>query len=137
MSPGADDRRPDALILVSAGRQSSETFGSPTLAMHGDASYNPRMATDVAAPVTFLGLVPSSATALATLSSPVRSWFTERFGQPTVAQRLAWPTIAAGEDLLLAAPTGSGKTLAAHLPIVSRIGDEPGGSSIRCVHVVP
>jgi len=34
----------------------------------------------------------------------------------TVAQRLAWPVIASGDNLLLSAPTGSGKTLAAFLP---------------------
>ncbi|MCS7173356.1 MAG: DEAD/DEAH box helicase [Armatimonadetes bacterium] len=45
----------------------------------------------------------------------VTRWFRERFPEPTPAQRLGWPAIAAGEDTLIAAPTGSGKTLAAFL----------------------
>src|SRR5215813_13422660 len=45
----------------------------------------------------------------------VAAWFAERFGEPTGAQRRGWPAIAAGDDVLVAAPTGSGKTLAAFL----------------------
>jgi ATP-dependent Lhr-like helicase len=45
----------------------------------------------------------------------VAGWFRDRFGTPTEAQRQGWPRIAAGEDVLIAAPTGSGKTLAAFL----------------------
>ncbi|MBA3819800.1 MAG: DEAD/DEAH box helicase, partial [Deltaproteobacteria bacterium] len=45
----------------------------------------------------------------------VAGWFRERFGAPTEPQRAGWPRIAAGEDVLIAAPTGSGKTLAAFL----------------------
>jgi len=45
----------------------------------------------------------------------VRSWFTRRFGQPTLPQTRAWPEICAGRDVLVSAPTGSGKTLAAFL----------------------
>ncbi|MDQ3369939.1 MAG: DEAD/DEAH box helicase, partial [Myxococcota bacterium] len=45
----------------------------------------------------------------------VAGWFRERFGAPTQPQRAGWPRIAAGEDVLIAAPTGSGKTLAAFL----------------------
>jgi len=46
----------------------------------------------------------------------VASWFREAFpGGPTEAQRLAWPAIASGEDVLLVSPTGTGKTLAAFL----------------------
>ncbi|MEZ6019419.1 MAG: DEAD/DEAH box helicase [Planctomycetota bacterium] len=40
-------------------------------------------------------------------------WFRERLGDPTVAQERAWPAIARGENVLVAAPTGSGKTMAA------------------------
>ena len=43
----------------------------------------------------------------------VASWFEERLGAPTEPQRLAWPAIRRGDDLLVSAPTGSGKTLAA------------------------
>jgi len=45
----------------------------------------------------------------------VGGWFRDRFGSPTAPQREGWPRIAAGEDVLIAAPTGSGKTLAAFL----------------------
>src|SRR6185295_8321224 len=37
------------------------------------------------------------------------------FAEPTPAQRMGWPAIAAGEHTLIVAPTGSGKTLAAFL----------------------
>ncbi|HSD87698.1 MAG TPA: DEAD/DEAH box helicase [Kofleriaceae bacterium] len=45
----------------------------------------------------------------------IGGWFRDRFGAPTAPQREGWPRIAAGEDVLIAAPTGSGKTLAAFL----------------------
>ena len=43
----------------------------------------------------------------------VRAWFNQSFAAPTPSQTDAWPAIAAGRDVLIAAPTGSGKTLAA------------------------
>ena len=45
----------------------------------------------------------------------VAEWFLKHVGKPTVLQEKAWPAIAAGEHVLLAAPTGSGKTFAAFL----------------------
>ncbi|MGH7684101.1 MAG: DEAD/DEAH box helicase, partial [Vulcanimicrobiaceae bacterium] len=45
----------------------------------------------------------------------VRDWFEGRFQAPTEPQRLGWPEIRAGRDVLVTAPTGSGKTLAAFL----------------------
>ena len=45
----------------------------------------------------------------------VRAWFDQSFAAPTPAQAEAWPAIAAGRNVLIAAPTGSGKTLAAFL----------------------
>lgn len=45
----------------------------------------------------------------------VAAWFTHSFDAPTAAQAAAWPAIARGEDVLVAAPTGSGKTLTAFL----------------------
>jgi ATP-dependent Lhr-like helicase len=45
----------------------------------------------------------------------VRSWFEQRFAAVTEPQRLGWPEIRAGRDVLISAPTGSGKTLAAFL----------------------
>jgi ATP-dependent Lhr-like helicase len=59
--------------------------------------------------------------ALASLSPPVRKWFESRFEAPTEPQRFGWPSIARGEDTLIAAPTGSGKTLAAFLGILDRL----------------
>ncbi|MFZ5862896.1 MAG: DEAD/DEAH box helicase [Nitrospirota bacterium] len=51
----------------------------------------------------------------------VNEWFRHRFGEPTEAQRLGWPHIAAHRDTLIAAPTGSGKTLAAFLASIDRL----------------
>ncbi|HUO18550.1 MAG TPA: DEAD/DEAH box helicase [Steroidobacteraceae bacterium] len=48
----------------------------------------------------------------------VRSWFERTFPAPTAAQSAAWPLIAAGRHVLIAAPTGSGKTLAAFLAVI-------------------
>ncbi|MBI4773869.1 MAG: DEAD/DEAH box helicase [Deltaproteobacteria bacterium] len=45
----------------------------------------------------------------------ISQWFSENVGAPTEVQKQAWPSIAAGEHLLVSAPTGSGKTLAAFL----------------------
>ena len=45
----------------------------------------------------------------------IRTWFSERLGEPTPPQRLGWPEIASGRHTLIAAPTGSGKTLSAFL----------------------
>ncbi len=56
---------------------------------------------------------------------PVARWFRERLGEPTPAQRLGWPRIAAGEHTLLLAPTGSGKTLAAFLACLDRLWRDP------------
>ena len=45
----------------------------------------------------------------------VEKWFTQQFAGVTEPQRLGWPVIQSGEDVLISAPTGSGKTLAAFL----------------------
>jgi ATP-dependent Lhr-like helicase len=52
---------------------------------------------------------------LDTFDPLVSEWFTRRFGAATEPQRLGWPEIRAGGDVLISAPTGSGKTLAAFL----------------------
>ena len=48
----------------------------------------------------------------------VAAWFARSFAAPTAAQAQAWPAIAAGRNVLIAAPTGSGKTLAAFLSAI-------------------
>ncbi len=52
------------------------------------------------------------------LHPAVAAWLTRDLGEPTAAQARAWPAIAAGEHVLVAAPTGSGKTLAAFLAAI-------------------
>jgi len=56
--------------------------------------------------------------ALAGFDALTRTWFHERFGAVTEPQRLGWPEIQAGRDVLISAPTGSGKTLAAFLTAI-------------------
>lgn len=51
----------------------------------------------------------------------VAAWFSSSFGAPTAAQAKAWPSIRAGEHVLIAAPTGSGKTLAAFLSAIDAL----------------
>jgi ATP-dependent Lhr-like helicase len=79
----------------------------------------------------------SAATALAALPAPLSAWFRYRFGELTGAQRLAWPALAAGKNLLLSSPTGSGKSLAAFLPLLGEIVAAPFHSGIRCLYVAP
>jgi ATP-dependent Lhr-like helicase len=69
----------------------------------------------------WLPTTASSEAALACLPAPVSRWFLGRFGQPTEIQRLAWPPLAAGKNVLLSAPTGTGKTLAALLPLIASL----------------
>jgi len=45
----------------------------------------------------------------------------QAFEAPTAAQRLAWPSIARGESVLVLSPTGSGKTLAAFLWAINEL----------------
>ncbi len=69
----------------------------------------------------------------------VRDWFDARFGDVTEPQRLGWPEIRAGHDVLISAPTGSGKTLAAFLTAIDRLlrqarqGELPQGTEILYV----
>jgi len=63
----------------------------------------------------------SLADPLVGFTPPVRQWFSAAFGEPTEAQRRAWPAILSGESVLLQAPTGSGKTLAAFLVGINQL----------------
>ncbi len=69
-------------------------------------------------------------------SPATQAWFRGAFAAPTPAQRLGWPAIATGADVLIQAPTGSGKTLAAFLYAIDRLGASAGGG-VRVVYVSP
>jgi ATP-dependent helicase Lhr and Lhr-like helicase len=73
---------------------------------------------------------------LSAFTPRVRDWFTSAFAQPTPVQAQAWPAIATGEHVLIAAPTGSGKTLAAFLWGLDRLSREAAGHT-RLVYVSP
>jgi ATP-dependent Lhr-like helicase len=59
--------------------------------------------------------------ALAGFDELTRAWFEGHFGSATEPQRLGWPEIQAGRDVLISAPTGSGKTLAAFLTAIDAL----------------
>jgi len=71
----------------------------------------------------------------------IQQWFQSRFAAPTEPQQRAWPHLARGEDVLIAAPTGSGKTLTAFLAAIDRLlrqaesGELP--NEIRVVYISP
>jgi len=71
----------------------------------------------------------------------IQHWFRSRFAEPTEPQVLGWPHIAAGRDILIAAPTGSGKTLTAFLAAIDRLFQQAErgelASEIRVVYVSP
>ncbi len=71
----------------------------------------------------------------------VREWFLARFGRATEPQRLGWPEIRAGRDVLISAPTGSGKTLAAFLicldGLVRAARNGPLADEVEVVYVSP
>ncbi len=50
-----------------------------------------------------------------------REWFETCFAAVTEPQRLGWPEIRAGNDVLISAPTGAGKTLAAFLTAIDSL----------------
>jgi ATP-dependent Lhr-like helicase len=70
---------------------------------------------------------------LGAFTTATRTWFEASFNEPTKAQTLGWPAIAAGDHTLIHAPTGSGKTLAAFLWTLDRLLTEPPpGKADRC-----
>ncbi len=74
-------------------------------------------------------------------SSKVAQWFQTRYGQPTAAQREAWPRIAAGLNVLLASPTGTGKTFAAFYSVLDALSREHAAGTlaetVHCIYVSP
>ncbi len=48
-------------------------------------------------------------------------WLSGTYESPTPPQERAWPLIASGKDVLVAAPTGSGKTLCAFLSAIDTL----------------
>jgi ATP-dependent helicase Lhr and Lhr-like helicase len=78
---------------------------------------------------------------LDTFHPAVAAWFSRTFDEPTEAQQRAWPALAAGEHVLVAAPTGSGKTFAAFLSAIDQLVKEglsgPLPDETRVVYVSP
>ena len=83
--------------------------------------------------------MPAEKDLLAAFDPLIREWFTQKFATVTEPQRLGWPEIQAGRDVLISAPTGSGKTLAAFLTAIdslvrqARAGDLPNQTQILYV----
>ncbi len=69
----------------------------------------------------------------------VREWFEARFSTATEPQKLGWPEIRAGHDVLISAPTGAGKTLSAFLTAIddlvrqARLGELPNQTQVLYV----
>src|SRR5579871_1978074 len=73
---------------------------------------------------------------LAAFSALTRAWFEGTFAEATPAQKLGWPAIATGGDVLIQAPTGSGKTLTAFLYAIDRL-NASAGEGLRVLYVSP
>jgi len=87
-----------------------------------DTDAAPRTATTAAAQLPFEAPQELCFHALADFHPAVRTWFARAFPLgPTAPQEGAWPSIAAGNDTLVAAPTGSGKTLSAFLVAIDQL----------------
>ncbi len=79
--------------------------------------------------------------ALDSFHPAVAAWFLRTFDAPTPAQEQAWPALAAGRHVLVAAPTGSGKTFAAFLAAIDQLVKEgltaPLPDETRILYVSP
>ncbi len=87
----------------------------------GDAWRRERAPGSRAVALASANVARSESDPLAPFSAAARDWFVASFAEPTPAQAQAWPAIASGAHVLLAAPTGSGKTLAAFLWAIDRL----------------
>src|SRR5271157_4233202 len=75
---------------------------------------------------------------LARFLPAVAGWFRDALGDPTPAQRLGWPAIAAGQNTLIVAPTGSGKTLATFLAALDLLWRTPRREAgVRILYISP
>jgi ATP-dependent Lhr-like helicase len=75
---------------------------------------------------------------LALFLPPVRQWFRQALGEPTLAQAHGWPAIRAGNHTLILAPTGSGKTLAAFLACLDTLWrQDPLPRGVQVLYVSP
>ena len=81
---------------------------------------------------------PSNSNVFDSLAKPVRDRLAELgFREPTLPQVLAFPSILAGQNVLLIAPTGSGKTEAVLLPIFSNFIQQKDDKGISIVYITP
>src|SRR5271168_1666125 len=88
-----------------------------------------------------LSLGPFAMSVLNSFHPAVAAWFSRTFEAPTDAQTAAWPALAQGQHVLVAAPTGSGKTFAAFLSAIDQLIKEglqrPLPDETRIVYVSP
>jgi ATP-dependent Lhr-like helicase len=73
--------------------------------------------------------------------SVVTDWFEKCFSEPTPAQRVAWPLIESGKNVLIVSPTGTGKTFAAFLSVLNELAllheCRTLRNTIYCIYVSP
>jgi ATP-dependent Lhr-like helicase len=94
--------------------------------------YNERCRISTLCPFILLGLAPTAQIgrmgamheSLKLFQPAIAEWFRETFAEPTPAQAVGWPRIAAAENVLIHAPTGSGKTLAAFLYAINELASD-------------
>ncbi len=93
------------------------------------------------AEIVYLDSYEESEVIFSQLSQPVRDWFKDKFPDFTDPQKMAIPSITAGDNLLLCSPTGSGKTLTAFLGIIDKLIRKSldGGleKKVYCVYISP
>ncbi len=93
------------------------------------------------AEIVYLDSYEESEVIFSQLSQPVRDWFKDKFPDFTDPQKMAIPSITAGDNLLLCSPTGSGKTLTAFLGIIDKLIrkslDGALEKKVYCVYISP
>lgn len=93
------------------------------------------------AEIVYLDSYEDSEVIYSELCQPVRDWFRDKFPDFTDPQKMAIPSINAGDNLLLSSPTGSGKTLTAFLGIIDKLIrkslDGELEKKVYCVYISP